>query len=299
MYPPGLANRQSSVFETGNETLTNKGPGGEHTNASNFSVDWSRSTNRKGRSAAGTQTAKMGSMTANQRLSGGTGYALERIEIFKGLEPREIERLSQRMHWRNYAAQQQIIGHQEISTDVYFMVSGTVRVILFSSAGKEVAFRDISAGECFGEFSAIDGAPRSANVIALTDVMIGSVPAETFRSILEEYPPVSMAMLTYLTRLVRSLSERIFEFSTLAVKNRIHSELLRLARDNVGDDNTAHLSPAPTHADIASRISTHREAVTRELNDLTKAGLIKRDGRTLIVSDVAELERMVHEVSGD
>ncbi len=241
----------------------------------------------------------MGSMTANQRLSGGTGYALERIEIFKGLEAREIERLSQRMHWRNYTAQQQIIGHQEVSTDVYFMVSGTVRVILFSSAGKEVAFRDISAGECFGEFSAIDGAPRSANVIALTDVMIGSVPAEAFRAILEEYPPVSMAMLTYLTRLVRSLSERIFEFSTLAVKNRIHSELLRLARDNVGDDNTAHLSPAPTHADIASRISTHREAVTRELNDLTKSGLIKRDGRTLIVSDVAELERMVHEVSGD
>ena len=88
----------------------------------------------------------MGSMTAKQRLSGGSGYALERIEIFKGLEPREIERISQRMNWRNYTANQQIIGHQEASTDVYFMVSGTVRVILFSSAGKEVAFRDISAG---------------------------------------------------------------------------------------------------------------------------------------------------------
>lgn len=238
-------------------------------------------------------------MTANQRLSGGTGYALERIEIFKDLEPREIERLSQRVHWRNYKAHQQIISHQETSNDVYFMVSGTVRVILFSSSGKEVAFRDISAGECFGEFAAIDSAPRSANVIAMTDVMIGSVPAESFRTILLEHPAVSMAMLTYLTRLVRSLSERIFEFSTLAVKNRIHSELLRLARDHVGDDNTARLSPAPTHSDIASRISTHREAVTRELNEMTKSGLLKRDGRTLIVTDVTELERMVHDVSGD
>ena len=238
-------------------------------------------------------------MTANQRLSGSTGYALEQIEIFKGLEPREIERLSQRVNWRNYKAHQQIIGHQEISNEVYFMVSGTVRVILFSSAGKEVAFRDISAGECFGEFAAIDGAPRSANVIALTDVMIGSVPAESFCSILQEYPAASMALLTYLTRLVRSLSERIFEFSTLAVKNRIHSELMRLARDHTEDDNTARLAPAPTHADIASRISTHREAVTRELNELTKSGLLKRDGRTLIVTDVAELERMIHEVTGD
>lgn len=238
-------------------------------------------------------------MTANQKLSGGTGYALERIEIFRDLDPREIERLTQRMNWRNYKANQQIIGHQEASTDVYFMVSGTVRVILFSSAGKEVAFRDIHAGECFGEFAAIDGAPRSANVIALTEVMIGSVSAETFRTILQEFPPVSMAMLTYLTGMVRSLSERIFEFSTLAVKNRIHSELLRLARESGHDGGTARISPAPTHADIASRISTHREAVTRELNELTKSGLISRDGRTLIVSDLAELERLVHDVTGD
>jgi CRP-like cAMP-binding protein len=238
-------------------------------------------------------------MTANQKLSGGTGYALESIEIFRDLDPREIERLTQRVNWRNYKANQQIIGHQEASTDVYFMVSGTVRVILFSSAGKEVAFRDIHAGECFGEFAAIDGAPRSANVIALTDVMIGSVSAETFRAILEEYPAVSMAMLTHLIGTVRSLSERIFEFSTLAVKNRIHSELLRLARESERDGNTARISPAPTHADIASRISTHREAVTRELNDLTKKGLISRDGRTLIICDMEELERLVHDVTGD
>jgi len=238
-------------------------------------------------------------MTANHKLSGGSGYALERIAIFRDLDLREIERLSQRVHWRNHKAHQQIICHQEASTDVYFMVSGSVRVILFSSAGKEVAFRDIHAGECFGEFAAIYGAPRSANVIALTDVMIGSVSAETFRSILMEYPPVAMALLTYLTRMVRGLSERIFEFSTLAVKNRIHSELLRLAREGEIDGNTARISPAPTHADIASRISTHREAVTRELNDLTKSGLISRDGRTLIISDMAELERLVHEVAGD
>jgi CRP-like cAMP-binding protein len=238
-------------------------------------------------------------MTANQKLSGGTGYALERIDIFRDLDPREIERLTRRVNWRNYKAHQQIIGHQEASTDVHFMVSGTVRVILFSSAGKEVAFRDIHAGECFGEFAAIDGAPRSANVIAMTDVMIGSVSAETFREILHDYPGVSMALLTRLTGMVRSLSERIYEFSTLAVKNRIHSELLRLAREGTRDGNSARISPAPTHADIASRISTHREAVTRELNDLTKSGLLTRDGRTLIISDLEELERLVHDVTGD
>src|SRR3546814_10809013 len=87
-----------------------------------------------------------GTRPANHKLSGSSGFALEQIGIFRDLDLREIERLTQRVHWRNYKAHQQIICHQEASTDVYFMVSGTVRVILFSSAGKEVAFRDIHAG---------------------------------------------------------------------------------------------------------------------------------------------------------
>src|SRR3546814_3889302 len=100
-----------------------------------------------------------------------------------------------------------------------------------------------------------------------------------------------MALLTSLIGTVRTLSERIFEFSTLAVKNRIHSELLRLAREGEHVGKTAHISPAPTHADIDSRISTHREAGTRELNELTKSGRVKRDGRTLIIGDIEEIGR--------
>ena len=53
------------------------------------------------------------------------------------------------------------------------------------------------------------------------------------------------------------------------------------------------ISPAPKHAEIASRISTHREAVTRELNELTRAKLIARRGSDLIIHDTALLESMV------
>jgi len=65
------------------------------------------------------------------------------------------------------------------------------------------------------------------------------------------------------------------------------------------DENTAAISPVPTHADFASRVSTHREAVTRELNALERAGLIGRDGSALIVHDVARLARLVEDVLGE
>ncbi len=109
---------------------------------------------------------------------------------------------------------------------------------------------------------------------------------------------VAEATLKRLTNQLRVLSERVFEFSTLTVKNRIHAELLRLARDHMRGENTAAISPAPTHAHIASRVSTHREAVTRELNDLARAGLIERRHGVLIIRDVNHLIRMVREVVG-
>jgi CRP-like cAMP-binding protein len=108
---------------------------------------------------------------------------------------------------------------------------------------------------------------------------------------------VLFAILRHLTTQVRALTERVFEFSTLAVRNRVHAELVRLARDHGGND--AVIRPAPTHTEIASRISTHREAVTRELNRLEDLGLIVREGRSLRVADLERLQAMVEDVAPD
>ena len=185
------------------------------------------------------------------------------------------------------------------SKDVFFIVSGKVRATMYSRSGKEVSFRDLGPGKMFGELSAIDDKPRSVDVMALTDAFILSMPAKDFWQSLQDYPLVTAATLRDLTSLVRHLSERIIEFSTLGVKNRIHAELLRLARENMQGDRIATISPAPTHADIASRVSTHREAVTRELNHLAHAGLIERERGALVVRDVNRLVQMVHDVRGE
>lgn len=221
------------------------------------------------------------------------------IELLRTLSPEEIEALGRRCQWRRYSTDQQIVGHADETNDVFFIVEGQVRVIVYSISGKAVNYRDLGSGEIFGELSAIDGRPRSANVVALTDSLIAKMPAATFWDLLTRHPDIAAATLRRLTHLVRALSERIFEFSTLAVKNRIHAELLRLARDRMNGERVAVLSPAPTHAEIASRISTHREAVTRELNELSRAGLIERRHGALIIRDVGRLARMVREVTTD
>ena len=228
-----------------------------------------------------------------------TEETLAGIGILKHLPDRDLAQLAGRCQWSRYGANQQVVGYQDETKDVFFIVVGEVRVTIYSLSGKTVTFRDIGAGELFGELAAIDGKPRAADVVALTESLIASMPADVFLDLMRNDPEVSASIHRQLAGLVRSLTDRVFEFSTLAVKNRIHAELLRLARDHMRDENTAVISPVPTHAEIAARVSTHREAVTRELNALERAGLIERHGGTLIIPDFARLARMVEEVLGE
>ena len=125
------------------------------------------------------------------------------------------------------------------------------------------------------------------------------MPASTFRELLETEPGLANALLPRLTKTIWALTTRVYEFSTLAVNNRIHAELLRLASLGSKDGKAARIVPAPTHVEIASRVSTHREAVTRELNRLSRIGIIERRGGTLLVTDVDRLAEMVHDATGE
>lgn len=228
-----------------------------------------------------------------------TGATLTGIDIFADLDSRERQEIAALCHGRRYRPEQQVVSHHDGSRDVFFIISGSVRVTIYSLTGKEIMFRDESAGQMFGELSAIDGRPRSAHVLALTDTTLAFISPENFWKVLRHYPSVTEKTFRYLAGLIRALSERVVEFSVLGVKNRIHAELLRLAREQIQADGSAVISPAPTHAEIASRVSTHREAVTKELGALVRTGLLEKQGNKLLVRDVGRLEKMVHEVLGD
>jgi CRP/FNR family cyclic AMP-dependent transcriptional regulator len=187
---------------------------------------------------------------------------------------------------------QHIVNVRDEDTNLYLINSGSVRVTLFSNDGKDVSFIDIDTGGNFGEFSAIDGKPRSANVIALSDGEITVVPPNVFMTMLEKYPTACIAMLRQLTTIIRRLCDRIFEYSTLDVSNRIHLELLRLSKENLDLDGVARIINPPTQIEMASRVSCTREAVSREYKKLEKSGVIERAPKRLVIKDFNQLEEL-------
>jgi CRP/FNR family transcriptional regulator, cyclic AMP receptor protein len=233
-------------------------------------------------------------MQLNDRVA-----TLKQVPILSVLPGERVEDLARICKWRNYNAGEQILSYNDPSTEVFFLMAGRVRVIIYSGEGKAVLFTDLRPGAMFGEIAAIDREARSAGVDVVEPSTTASLTASQFESLLLREPTVAVATLRHVTAEVRRLSERVLEFSTLAVQNRIHAELLRLAAEARQQQGQALLSPAPSLSDIADRISTHREAVSRELSRLGSMGLLRREGNNLRITDVPRLERLVREAKGE
>jgi CRP-like cAMP-binding protein len=230
----------------------------------------------------------------SQRIAG-----LAQVSILAPLSEQSLQSIAQSCTWRQCDAGTQILSYQDPSTNVFFLVAGRARVIIYSLEGKAVVFADLKPGAMFGEIAAIDGKWRSASIEALEACTIASLTSQQFEALLVREPAVAITTLRQLAADVRRLSERVFEFSTLAVQNRIHAELLRLAGEGRQSAGEAILSPAPSLSDIANRISTHREAVSRELSRLSATGLLRREVGNLRITDLAKLSELVHEAKGD
>jgi CRP-like cAMP-binding protein len=225
-----------------------------------------------------------------------SALGLRGIKLLAGVPAACLDELAQECRWRRVLAGQRVISRDAPDHDVYLIVGGKVRITAFSGAGRQVTYRDIATGDWFGDLAAIDGRTRSADVDALEDTLLAAMTPAMFRRLLHQHPAVCDRVLDRLAALVRDLTERVFDFSTLGVQNRVHAELLRLAKEAGVQGNSARIDPAPKHSDIAGKVSSYREQVTRELSVMAKQGLIERCNGALLIPDVARLERIVSEV---
>lgn len=228
-----------------------------------------------------------------------SSLALRRIGLLDGLPAPRLDALAQACRWQHVAAEQPLLLRAQDRGEVLLLVSGQVRVTTYAANGRQVTFRDLDAGAVIGDLAALDGRPRSADVITLADSVVAVLERADFLALLRESPELSLRLMQRLALMVRELTERVIDLSTLGVQNRLHAELLRMARSAGVQGNRARIEPAPRHLDLAARVSTNREQVTRELNVLARAGLVGKEDGALVVHDVARLERMVAEVRGE
>jgi CRP/FNR family cyclic AMP-dependent transcriptional regulator len=219
---------------------------------------------------------------------------LERVGLLRTIDANDRVSFERRCTWRHAHAKEWLLEQNDVGTDIFFLTSGVVRVLITPSPDREIILGEVEAGGYFGEMAAIDDQPRSAGILAITDATIASMPASVFREIIHKYPDVSEQLLKQLVSRIRMLDQRVNEFSSMHVKHRIFAELLRRSRPDPTNERQAIVSPPPVHSDIAARVSTRREMVAREMKALERSGLMLKRRGAFVLTNVPELMQQLH-----
>lgn len=215
------------------------------------------------------------------------------IDVFANLDSRTREAIARQCFGRVYRQGQELTAPADESKDVFFVISGSVKVAVYSRSGREVVFRAMNAGSMFGELAAVDNEPRSAYIHANEDTSVAVLTQHKFLELLVTYPQISLGVMSHLSTLIRSLSTRVFEHDALKVGSRIHSELLRLADNQETEANYTEICPAPTDEEFARLVGTNRAAVNRELSNMRKANLVDKKQGCIQILDIAALRQLV------
>ena len=226
-------------------------------------------------------------------MSADSSRSLAVIRMFKGLDDKARRTLEDKCRWRWVKTGERIVEQGSETSEVFFVVEGSVNIVNTAISGREVAFANLPAGEFFGELSAIDGEPRSATAVAAEPSLVAFMPSTLFLKVLQERVEVTFELLLRLARMVRAGDVRIMELSTLAATQRVYAELLRMAQPDAAVPSLWVVRPLPPLREIAGRVSTTRETVARAMSQLYSNGLLRRKGRNLYLMDRAKLEDFV------
>ena len=217
------------------------------------------------------------------------------IALFAGLTDGEARAFGVHCTWRTAGEGELIIDYEDDSSDVLFVLSGKVRILLRTPAGREVILGEMGEGNFFGEMAAIDGSPRSANVTALEPTRVCVMPGKVFCQLCTNVPATGLAVMRRLCERIRLLNIRIGEYAFFTTRQRLCAELLRLSRPRAATSGQRIVSPPPLQRELADRISTQREVVTRELAALARRGLIEKTRGGLVIADPEALNAVIAE----
>jgi CRP/FNR family transcriptional regulator, cyclic AMP receptor protein len=191
---------------------------------------------------------------------------------------------------RCYPEGAEIIGANVLTRSIYFIVEGRVRLYRLSPAGDEVFYGEIEAGESLVAPPLADGArPTFAQAMADTTAEILSIPQ--FAKLMVESVVFNRALVSEMSKRIMQLDERLYEATALPMKVRLHAELLRLVSRQ--PDGTLSITPPPTHQDLALRIGSQREAVSKELARLSRLGIVRYSRSSIVFVDERALRQEI------
>ncbi|KFI08586.1 Crp/Fnr family transcriptional regulator [Massilia sp. BSC265] len=216
---------------------------------------------------------------------------LRKIPLLSNLSEEDMARVKADLRIRQYAKRDIVLQKGAPGDSLLFLLTGSLQVIDVTEDGRAVGLRMLQPGDFFGEIAVINGALRSASVVALTPVLVALLPRATALYLFSHSPPVANQMLRFLADKVQRDSEFRSLLSIHNTSRRIYTFLNLMKEKKDGDVHV--VENLPTHQDIANMINTSRETVTRALLALTQAGIIQKGTHRITIVKPDELQKLI------
>src|SRR5215831_15188328 len=213
--------------------------------------------------------------------------ALSEIALFAALSENELQGLAQRAVEKRFAADEVLFWEGEPCTGIFLIVQGCVKIFRTSPGGREVMLSIESAPATVAELPLFDGGTYPASVRVVEPVVALFINKNDFQQFCRQYPDVALKVLAVVGRRLRALVGLVESMTFGSVTQRLARMLLETSR--AAGSDTFDL-PA-THQELASRLGTVREVVSRNLGRFRAQGLISIQDRQVQILNRAGLQQ--------
>jgi CRP/FNR family cyclic AMP-dependent transcriptional regulator len=222
-----------------------------------------------------------------------TSY-LSPITLFSELTPAELDVIANRLKRQFFAADEVIFEQGERGDAMFIIRSGRVKIYSQGEGGKELTLNVYGEGDFFGEFSLIDGEPRSASAAAIERTEALVLRHQDLTAILSEHAEIAISLMRGLVARLRYTTEYAEDLAFLSVYGRVATRLMELMeRHGVKSDAGVEIGVPVTVPQLAGLAVAPPEIVQRILDFYELGGILGRDGDYLTIRDPAALRERV------
>lgn len=218
--------------------------------------------------------------------------SLRRCALFAHVGDDGLRAIAELMRRRRFRRNEVIFHQGDIGDSLQVVATGAVKIVLPSTEGDEAIIASLKPGDFFGELALLDSSPRSTTATALEPTETLALPREQFLRLIDEDPRLTRALLHALAEELRRLTGHVEELHFLDLAGRLSMRLVRLAQDGTpGASGRVELDWPFTQSDLAAMIGGTRQSVNKLLSGLVDEGLLSIERETLVINDLAQLER--------
>jgi CRP/FNR family cyclic AMP-dependent transcriptional regulator len=214
---------------------------------------------------------------------------LRSTELFGGLDEQSLLELAALGRTRSYGRGQYVWYEGDQGDTLMIVQTGRLKVVVSSAAGEEIVLITLGTADVVGELALLDGAPRSASVVAVEPTTVLLLGRTVLLDAMQRHASVLDAVLRTLAGLVRRLTEQASDFVFLDLGGRLAKLLLRLAGDRPHGPEGIVIDLGMSQSELAAMVGVSRQALNRALHIFAARGLISVDNHRIVLRDPAAL----------